>query len=103
MGEEGAEVLIPIGAGSFVWGRVEKADKAIIGIGADVAIELDIGKARELIMGRIMEAEDALRNYSTRLAEVERVLAAYSERIRALMEAGEGAGGAEEGAKEVPG
>ena len=96
-GQEGAEVLVPIGAGSYVWARVERVDKVVVGVGADVAIEMDVEKAKEIIGERMAEAERALNDYVRRLAEVERALAAYRERMRALVEEGRVAGGAEKG------
>ena len=96
-GQEGAEVLVPIGAGSYVWARVERVDKVVVGVGADVAIEMDVEKAKEVIGERMAEAERALNDYVRRLAEVERALAAYRERMRALVEEGRVAGGAEKG------
>ena len=98
-GQEGAEMLVPIGAGSYVWARVERVDKVVVGVGADVAIEMDVERAKEVIGERIAEAEKALDEYVRRLAEVERALAAYRERMRALVEEGRVAGGPEEGPK----
>ena len=76
-GEEGAEMLVPIGAGSYVWARVGNVDKVVVGVGADVAIEMDIEKAKELIGERLAEAEKALNEYVRRLAEVQRTLSIY--------------------------
>ena len=96
-GREGVEALVPIGAGSYIWARVERVDKAVVGVGADVAIEMDVGRAREVIGERMAEAEKALNEYVRRLADVERALEACRERMRALMEEMRVARGAEEG------
>ena len=96
-GQEGAEVLVPIGAGSFVWARVERVDKVMVGVGADVVVEMDIERAKEVVGERMAEAEKALNEYVRRLAEVERALAAYRERMRELVEEGRVARGVEEG------
>ena len=96
-GREGAEMLVPIGAGSYIWARVGRVDKVVVGVGADVAVEMDVEKAKEVIGDRIAEAEKALNDYLRRLTEVERALAAYTERIRTLMGAARVAGGPEAG------
>jgi len=101
-GQEGAEVLIPIGAGSLLRASLKDVDKVIVSLGADVAIEVDVEKAKEIIGDRLAEAQKALRDYLTRLGEVERALEARRERIRTLLEARWRAGGAEEGVKQNP-
>ena len=102
-GREGAEILVPIGAGSFIWAKVARADRAIVSLGANVSIEVDVERAKEIIGERSAEAEKALRDYMARLADIERALQACRERIRALAEAASLVGGAEEGTKEGPG
>jgi len=101
-GQEGAEVLIPIGAGSLLRASLKDVDKVIVSLGADVAIEVDVEKAKEIIGDRLAEAQKALKDYLARLGEVERALEARRERIRALLEARGRAGGAEEGVKQNP-
>ena len=102
-GREGAEVLVPIGAGSFIWARVERVDKAIVSLGADVSVEVDVERAKEMIGERLGEADKALSDYLTRLREIQQAIEARRQRIRALAEVLGLAGGAEERAKEVPG
>jgi len=96
-GKEGAEILVPIGAGSLVRASLKGADKVIVSLGADVAVEVDVDRAKEIIGERLAEAQKALKDYVDRLEEVERALAARRERIRALLEERGRAGRAEEG------
>ena len=102
-GQEGAEVLVPIGAGSFIRVHLATAEKAIISLGADVAVEVGLDRAKEIIGERAAEAQKALNDYLTRLREVELAIEARRRRLRALMEVSELARRAEEGSKEVPG
>ena len=95
-GQEGVEVLVPIGAGSLVKASIREADKVIVSLGADVAVEVDVEKAKEIIGSRLAEAQRALQDYVARLREVERALSAYRERIRSLLEERGLAGGPEE-------
>jgi len=101
-GQESAEVLVPVGAGSFVWARVAKPDRAVITLGADVAVEVDVERAKEILGDRAAEAQKALQEHLSRLAEVERALEARRQRIRALAGAAELARGAEERAEKGP-
>jgi len=101
-GQEGAEILVPIGAGSFIWARLSRADRVLVSIGADISIEVDVEKAKEIIGERLGETEKAIQDYTSRLAEVERALRAYRERMKTLSEAAGLAGGAEEGAEKGP-
>ena len=98
-GREGLEILVPIGAGSLVKASLKEADKVIVSLGADVSVEVDVDKAKEIIENRLAEAQKALNDYLARLREVERALASYRERIRSLLEERGLAGGAEEGVR----
>ena len=49
-GQEGAEVLIPIGAGSLLRASLKDVDKVIVSLGADVAIEVDVEKAKDCLL-----------------------------------------------------
>jgi len=90
---------VPIGAGSLVKASIREADKVIVSLGADVAVEVDVEKAKEIIGNRLAEAQKALQDYVARLREVERALSAYRERIRSLLEERGLAGGPEERSK----
>ena len=98
-GREGLEILVPIGAGSLVKASLKEADKVIVSLGADVSVEVDVDKAKEIIENRLAEAQKALNDYLARLREVERALASYRERIRSLLEERGLAGRAEEGVR----
>jgi prefoldin alpha subunit len=59
LGEEkkGSQLFVPIGGGSYVKARLESAEKVVIGIGADVAVEKSVKKAKEELEARIGELE----------------------------------------------
>lgn len=52
------EILVPIGAGSFVNARIIDTDKVIIGLGADVAVKKKIQDAKADIEGRMKKLEE---------------------------------------------
>jgi prefoldin alpha subunit len=54
-----AEILIPIGANIFLYGKLGNRDKVIVGIGSDVAVEDTIDEALKKVEERIDELSDA--------------------------------------------
>ena len=52
-----APLFVPIGGGSYIKAKLESADKVIVGMGADVAVERTIKEARENLGNRIAELE----------------------------------------------
>lgn len=57
---EGHEILVPIGAGSFVHATVARPDTVLVGLGADVSVERKSADARNLFQARRTELEKAL-------------------------------------------
>jgi prefoldin alpha subunit len=54
------EMLVPIGAGSFIHARLANSDKMIIGLGANVSVEKNFADAKLTIQGRRTELEKVL-------------------------------------------
>jgi len=52
-----AQLFVPIGGGSYIKANLESADKVIVGIGADVALEKTMKEAKENLGNRIAELE----------------------------------------------
>ncbi len=52
-----AQLFVPIGGGSYIKAKLESADKVIVGIGADVALEKTMKEAKENFENRIAELE----------------------------------------------
>lgn len=65
------EVLLPLGAESFITARVTDVSKVIIGIGAGVAVKKSIG--------------DAKRDLKTRIAELEKVRKEHTDGLGAML------------------
>ncbi|WP_424358432.1 prefoldin subunit alpha [Methanocella sp. MCL-LM] len=57
---EGHEMLVPIGAGSFVHATIAKPDKVLVGLGADISVERTVADARALFQTRRTELEKAM-------------------------------------------
>ena len=57
---EGHEMLVPIGAGSFVHATIAKPDKVLVGLGAEISVERTTADARNIFQARRTELEKAL-------------------------------------------
>lgn len=84
--KEGNELLVPIGANSFIYAKKTKAKKAIIGIGANVTIEEDLDKAVERIENKLQNLQKTGDELTQQLANVQQQATALSEKIRKEME-----------------
>lgn len=87
----GAELLVPIGANSFVVGQLKDADRVIVGIGSDVAIEQPVPAAIERLESRARAIEEAERTLAERMAQLEREAEARSRQVQELYEKAQGA------------
>jgi prefoldin alpha subunit len=73
----GAEILIPIGANSFLFGAIGDTERCIVGLGSDVALEDTIPKALERLESRIKQAAQVQQAVAQRIEELEERVAEY--------------------------
>lgn len=76
---EGQEILVPIGAGSFVFTRLASPDRVIIGLGAGVSVEKSYADSRGIIQSRKAELEKALLETSGAMERVAAELAGLQQ------------------------
>ena len=57
---EGKELLVPIGAGSFIHGTLAKPGSVLVGLGAGVSVERSAVDARAIFQGRRTDLEKVL-------------------------------------------
>ncbi len=74
----GTEILVPIGANSFLFAQVAEVERCIVGIGSDVALEDTIDRAIERLDHRMKQLQDVQENLIKRIAEVEGRVNEYS-------------------------
>jgi len=65
-----AQLFVPIGGGSYVKARLETAEKVVVGIGADVAVEKPLKEAKEEMEARIAELEKTRESLVQQLNQV---------------------------------
>jgi prefoldin alpha subunit len=63
-------MLIPIGGAAFIHAKTGPIDKVIVGIGADVSVEMEFPKALEDVNKRLEEVEKTLASVEEQLGQV---------------------------------
>lgn len=63
-------LFVPIGGGSYIKAKLESADKVIVGMGANVAVERTIKGAKENLGKRISELEKTRATLGQQFAQV---------------------------------
>jgi prefoldin alpha subunit len=80
--EEGAETLIPIGADSFLFASVKQPNQAMLNIGSDVMIELDMDKAIGKLDERIEEMEGAMDQLNKKSNELTTIASELTAKVQ---------------------
>jgi prefoldin alpha subunit len=65
-----ASLFVPIGGGSYMKAKLESADKMIVGIGANVAVEKTIKVAKENMSKRIADLEKTRTSLQQQMTQV---------------------------------
>ncbi|WP_297506072.1 prefoldin subunit alpha [Thermococcus sp.] len=85
---EKPEILVPIGAGSFLKGVVVDKENAIVSVGAGYAVEKSLDDAIAYLNDRIKEYEVAIAKTQEALKKLEGQLAELAQRARELQQKG---------------
>lgn len=91
---EGKPILVPAGGGTYVNAKLGDLSKVIVGIGADVSIEMSLADAEENVSGRFEEVEKASQSVQQQLEQVLAQMQAHRDGINRLSASlrGEGTG-----------
>ena len=82
--EEKPEILVPIGAGSFLKGIVVDRERAIVSVGAGYAVEKSLDEAITYLDERIREYEGAIAKTQEALKRLEAQLGELAKRAQEL-------------------
>jgi len=63
-------ILIPVGGGAFIHAKSADLSKVIIGIGADVSVEMSLDKTLETVSSRLTEVEKAQISVQEQLSQI---------------------------------
>ena len=91
-GTPGDEVLVPIGADSFIHARISDDRNAILGIGSGVTVKRDPEEAEKFLDEKIDELSRAFKSIVDRAAQTEALIQELSEKVQSQVEALQSAG-----------
>ncbi|MEE9116917.1 MAG: prefoldin subunit alpha [Thermoplasmata archaeon] len=83
-GGKGSEILVPVGANSFLFAKIKEPDKAIVGIGSDLTVEEDMGRAIKRLDGKIEDLNSALKSLAEKMVEISQKSEQKSEIVKTL-------------------
>ncbi len=69
--KEGDEIMVPVGASSFVTAKVTSSPKAVVGIGNKVSVEKNLEDAVEFMKANLAEITDALTKLTESMQEMD--------------------------------
>ncbi|MDI3475699.1 MAG: prefoldin alpha subunit [Thermococcaceae archaeon] len=84
--EERPEILVPIGAGSFLKGVIVDRENAIVSIGAGYAVEKTLDDAITYLDARIKEYEEAIAKTQEGLKKLEAQLGELARKAQELQQ-----------------
>jgi prefoldin alpha subunit len=95
--EVGQEILVPIGSGSFIHGKLASKEKVVLNVGAGVSIEKTAGETREILKVRKEEVLLGSKKLNEVLAKIDQEM----QKIQAVMQQYEDAGQPGQGSEGV--
>lgn len=83
-GGKGAEILVPIGANSFLFAEIRDPEKAVVGVGSDLNVVESMDDAIKRLEGRIEDLNAAEKGIAERIVEVSEKVRENSEIVKEL-------------------
>jgi prefoldin alpha subunit len=80
--EVGQEILVPIGSGSFIHGKLASKEIVVLNVGAGVSIEKTAAEAKEILSIRKAEVLDGSKKLNEVLAKIDQEM----QRIQSVMQ-----------------
>jgi prefoldin alpha subunit len=80
--EVGQEILVPIGSGSFIHGKLASKEKVVLNVGAGVSIEKTAAEAKEILSIRKAEVLEGSKKLNDVLAKIDQEM----QRIQSVMQ-----------------
>ncbi len=87
-----SELLIPLGADSFLRGNADPQAKVLVGLGSGVVVELERPKVSELLAQRLQRLDQAAEELESQIATLEERARVVSERLESMTQGSERSG-----------
>jgi len=68
--QPGTPILVPVGGAAFIHAKTDSLDKVIVGVGADVSIEMEYAKAVEDVNKRLEDVQKTAAAVEEQLGQV---------------------------------
>lgn len=83
--KENAELLVPIGAGSYVRAKLADSNKVVVGMGSGVSVEKTLAEAKTTLKERLDELENTLNSAQQQFSQVAQRINSGRERLESLL------------------
>ena len=83
--KDDAELLVPIGGGSYIKVKLACTDKVVVGMGAGVSIEKTVPEAKEIVKERLDGLEKTMKSGQQQFAQVAQRINAGRSQIQSLL------------------
>ena len=82
----GAQTMVPIGSGSFVYAKLDMIDKVVVNVGAGISIEKSVPEAKEILQRRKSELDKILEKMNTTLGQLAQGMQSIEAQVAALQQ-----------------
>jgi prefoldin alpha subunit len=83
--KESADLLVPIGGGSYIKVKLANAEQVIVGMGAGVSIEKTLPEAKEIVKERLEELEKTMASGQQQFVQVAQRINVGRNRLESLL------------------
>ena len=82
----GAQTMVPIGSGSFVYAKLDLADKVVVNVGAGISIEKSAAEAKDILQRRKDDLDKILEKMNTTFAQLAHGMQTIEAEVTALQQ-----------------
>lgn len=79
---QGDELMIPVGADSYIYANASERKDVVIGVGSGVSVQRDAGAAEKILDERVEDLAQAFQKVSEMAAQTEGAIHELTERIQ---------------------
>jgi prefoldin alpha subunit len=83
--KENAELLVPIGGGSYIKVKLASSDTVIVGMGAGVSVEKTLPEAKAIVKERLDELERTMNSAQQQFAQIAQRINAGRSQLQSLL------------------
>jgi prefoldin alpha subunit len=83
--KENAELLVPIGGGSYIKVKLAESNKVIVGMGSGVSIEKTLPEAKDIVKERLGELEKTMVSAQQQFGQVAERINVSRNRLESLL------------------